>query len=196
MTTLRPFGPSVTLTALARMSTPRSIFSRASPENFTSLADMMVPLKLDRIERSGEQSALLAGGRGAARARVAFDDPHHVALLHDEELLAFELDFGSRPFAEQDAVAGLEVEGNELAAFVTGAGACGDHFAFLRLLLGGVGNDDPAFGLLLRVDALDDDAIMQRAKFHGSSSLLDAHRDLIGPVVQLRLRAEVKPLSN
>ena len=29
-TTLRPFGPSVTLTALARMSTPRSIRSRAS----------------------------------------------------------------------------------------------------------------------------------------------------------------------
>ena len=29
-TTLRPFGPSVTLTALARMSTPRSMRSRAS----------------------------------------------------------------------------------------------------------------------------------------------------------------------
>ena len=29
-TTLRPLGPSVTFTALARMSTPRSIFSRAS----------------------------------------------------------------------------------------------------------------------------------------------------------------------
>ena len=37
-TTLRPLGPSVTLTALARMSTPRSIFSRASCENLTSLA--------------------------------------------------------------------------------------------------------------------------------------------------------------
>ena len=37
-TTLRPFGPSVTFTALARMSTPRSMRSRASPENFTSLA--------------------------------------------------------------------------------------------------------------------------------------------------------------
>ena len=37
-TTLRPFGPSVTFTALARMSTPRSMRSRASVENFTSLA--------------------------------------------------------------------------------------------------------------------------------------------------------------
>ncbi len=38
MTTLRPLGPSVTFTALARISTPRSMRSRASPENFTSLA--------------------------------------------------------------------------------------------------------------------------------------------------------------
>ena len=41
-TTLRPLGPSVTLTALARMSTPRSIRSRASPWNFTSLAAMLM----------------------------------------------------------------------------------------------------------------------------------------------------------
>src|SRR5690606_20891325 len=40
-TTLRPFGPSVTLTASARMSTPRSMRSRASPPNLTSLAAMV-----------------------------------------------------------------------------------------------------------------------------------------------------------
>ena len=40
-TTLRPLGPSVTLTALARMSTPRSMRSRASAENLTSLAAML-----------------------------------------------------------------------------------------------------------------------------------------------------------
>ena len=37
-TTLRPFGPRVTLTALARISTPRSIRSRASLWNLTSFA--------------------------------------------------------------------------------------------------------------------------------------------------------------
>ena len=37
-TTLRPFGPSVTLTASARMSTPAIIFSRASEPNLTSFA--------------------------------------------------------------------------------------------------------------------------------------------------------------
>ena len=42
ITTLRPLGPSVTFTASARMSTPRSIRSRASAPNFTSLAAMIV----------------------------------------------------------------------------------------------------------------------------------------------------------
>ena len=42
--TLRPLGPSVTLTALARMSTPRSIFSRASEEKRTSLAAIVISL--------------------------------------------------------------------------------------------------------------------------------------------------------
>ena len=40
-TTLRPFGPSVTLTASARMSTPRSMRWRASPLKRTSLAAMV-----------------------------------------------------------------------------------------------------------------------------------------------------------
>ena len=41
MTTLRPFGPKVTFTASARMSTPRRMRSRASRPNFTSLAAMI-----------------------------------------------------------------------------------------------------------------------------------------------------------
>ena len=41
-TTLRPLGPSVTFTALLRISTPRSIRSRASTPNLTSLADIMI----------------------------------------------------------------------------------------------------------------------------------------------------------
>ncbi len=42
ITTLRPFGPSVTLTASARISTPRSIFSRAVRPNFTSFAAILL----------------------------------------------------------------------------------------------------------------------------------------------------------
>src|SRR5246127_4669285 len=93
MTTLRPLGPSVTFTALARVSTPRSMRSRASPENFTSFAAIGVSSDVriqmcDRGVRSG-------------------DHAHDVGLLHDQEFLAVELDFGAGPFAEQHAIAGL-----------------------------------------------------------------------------------------
>src|SRR4029078_6654975 len=41
-TVVRRLGPSVTFTALLRMSTPRSMRSRASTPNLTSLADIMI----------------------------------------------------------------------------------------------------------------------------------------------------------
>ncbi len=102
--------------------------------------------------------------------RLALDDAHDVGLLHDQEVLAVDLDLGARPLAEQDAVADLDVERDELAGLVAGAGADGDDLAFLRLLLGGVGNDDAAGGLLFGLDAADDHAVVQGTEFHGFSS--------------------------
>src|SRR5215204_6744997 len=161
ITTLRPFGPSVTFTASARISTPRSILSRASVEKRTSLAAM--GLCLQSWLNSGVRRALsgLARRRGAER-----DDAHDVAFLHDQEVLAIDAHLGARPLAEQHPVAGLHVERLDLASLVAGAGTCGDHLAFLRLFLGGVGDDDAALGLLLGVDAAHDDAVMQRTEFH------------------------------
>src|SRR5690242_12070880 len=124
ITTLRPLGPSVTFTALARVSTPRSMRSRASVEKRTSLAAIF--------------NALLkpVGWMDLG------DHAHDVGLLHDQEVLAVELDFGARPLAEQHAVAGLEIDWNELAALVAAAWAHGDDLALRRLLLGGVRDDD------------------------------------------------------
>src|ERR1700753_1052944 len=79
MTTLRPFGPSVTLTAFASISTPRNILSRASVENLTSLA------------------AIFAYS-------LSSDNAHDVGLFHDDQVLTLELDLGARPFAKQHAV--------------------------------------------------------------------------------------------
>src|ERR1700761_2488380 len=101
------------------------------------------------------------GGRGGA-----LDDAHDVGLLHDEELFAVDLYLVAAPLAEQDPVAGLEIERNELAAFVSGARANRDHFALLRLLLGGVRDDDAALRLFLAFNATDDDAVMQGTEFH------------------------------
>ena len=41
-TTLRPLGPSVTFTASARISTPRSMRARASPPKRTSFAAILI----------------------------------------------------------------------------------------------------------------------------------------------------------
>src|SRR5215211_527197 len=78
ITTLRPLGPSVTFTALARISTPRSMRSRASVEKRTSLAAISITPEIWE--------------------RVDLDDhAHDVGLLHDQEVLAVELHFGARP---------------------------------------------------------------------------------------------------
>ena len=45
--------------------------------------------------------------------------------------------------------------------------ADGDDFPLDGLLFGGVGDDDPALGLLFFFDALDDHAVLQRSNTHG-----------------------------
>src|SRR5229473_846097 len=72
---------------------------------------------------------LLGGGNVGENA-------HDVALLHDQELLAVELDLGARPFAEQHAVTDLEVDRDQLACFVTAARADRRDFALRGLFLG------------------------------------------------------------
>src|SRR5262249_30763509 len=89
-----------------------------------------------------------------------FDDAHNVALLHDQQLFAVDLDLGAGPFAEQHPIADLDVDGNELAGFVAAAGTDGDDLALGGFLFGRVGNDDAAGALLFGVDALDDNAVV------------------------------------
>src|SRR6266446_7145760 len=156
-TTLRPFGPSVTFTALLRMSTPRSILSRASTPNLTSLLAMMCSLKCWGTRRLG--GLLLGGGKIGENA-------HDVALLHDQQLFAVELDLGARPLAEQHPVADLEVDRDQLAGFVTAARTDRRDFALRGLFLGAVRNDDAACCLLFGVDALDHNAVVKRTEFH------------------------------
>src|SRR5215468_5959642 len=79
------------------------------------------------------------------------DHAHDVGLLHDQKVIAIDLDLGARPLAEQHAIAWLQIDRDELAGFVAAPRANGDDLALLRLLLGGVRNDDAALGLLLGV---------------------------------------------
>src|SRR2546425_4461201 len=148
-TTLRPFGPSVALTALARVFTPRSMRARASSEKRISLAAMvLVP-----------QSILICKVQ-------LFNDSHQVFFAHDQKFLAVDLDLGAGILAEQHLVAGLDCERVHFAVFEDLAVADRDDLALDRLFGCGVGNDDAAGRLGFGLQALDDHAIMQWTKLH------------------------------
>src|SRR6266576_4883530 len=97
---------------------------------------------------------------------VSGQHAHDVALFHDQEFLAVELDLGARPLAEQHAVSDLEVDRDQLAGFVTAAWTDCRDFALGGLFLGAVRDDDAASCLLFGVDALDHNAVVKRTKFH------------------------------
>ena len=78
----------------------------------------------------------------------AFEHPHDVGFLHDEEFFAIDLHFCARPFAEQHPIPWFEIDRKELAGFVTAARANGDDLAFLRLFFRGVRNDNSALRFL------------------------------------------------
>src|SRR3989344_1540820 len=102
----------------------------------------------------------------ASRLTSSAEDAQDVRLFHDDQVVAVDLHFRARPLAEQDAVAGLQFQSVDLAGFVTNAGADGADFAFLRLFLGGVGDDDPALGLGFFFNALNQHAVAERTKRH------------------------------
>src|SRR6185295_9779253 len=126
------------------------------------------------------------GVLSAAIALLVCDHAHDVALLHDQELCAIDLDLGARPLAEQDAVAFPEVQRDNLAILAASAGPYGNDLALLRLLGGGIGNDDAPGGLGFAVDAAQGHAIVEGTKFHflGSNAVNPARgRGAFGCVV-------------
>src|SRR6202051_3686121 len=104
-------------------------------------------------------------GRGGSMVSSS-QHAHDVALLHDQEFFAVELDLGARPFAEQHAVADLEVDRDQFAGFVAATRADGGDFALRGLFLGPVRNDNAASGLLFGIDTLDHNAVVKRTEFH------------------------------
>src|SRR5437867_3445883 len=84
----------------------------------------------------------LAFDGGELLLRAAFDDGQHVILFHDEVLLAIQLDLLAPILAKQDPVAHFDVEGDALAVVVHLPVAGGDDRALLRLLFGGVRDED------------------------------------------------------
>src|SRR5262249_11714331 len=139
MTTLRPFGPIVAFTASAMMLTPFSRPARASSLNLSCFG-----IRVPSLLENGED----------------------VFLAQDQVLLVLQLHFGARVLTEEDAVPGLHVERDLLAILAALPVPGRDHLAFLRLLLGGVRDDDAAFLDLLLLEPLHQDPIVQRTNLH------------------------------
>src|SRR5512143_699821 len=99
-TTLRPFGPSVTLTAFESTFTPTIILLRTASPKRTSLAAIVC------------FSWICAGEAGLA------DDADDVVFAHVEVILAFHLEFLAGVLAEEDLVARLDACRDQLAVVI------------------------------------------------------------------------------
>src|SRR5258708_14524716 len=112
---------------------------------------------------------------------VAFDDGQNFVFAHDEVFLAIELDFLAGILAEENQVARLDVEWDAFAVVFRLAVAGGDDFALLGLFFRGVWDDDAADFLLTLLDALDNDAVVQRSDVHALCSV-DGKRKKVRPL--------------
>src|SRR5215213_8790710 len=171
ITTLRPLGPSVTLTALARASTPRSSARRAESSNSRVLAmGELMPFaesecwEADRPDGSGRPGR--RGGSHVAGSRrredLLADLREDVARGEDEVLLAVVLDLGAAVLAVDDLVADGDVERHAVAVVVDAAGADREDLALLGLLLRGVRDDQAGGRGLLGLHGLDHNAVLER----------------------------------
>src|SRR4051812_542603 len=181
MTTLRPRGPRVTLTASASWSTPRSSARRASSLNLMILAmpDLSIrsagkrrPPRDPRSGRPGRSSKQVvrppAGARGERASRggqgvfLLLHYGEQVAGGEHEVFLAAVLDLGAAVLRVDDDVTHVHVERNAVAVVVDAAWAHGDNGALLGLLLGGVRDDQTGGGGGLGLVGLDHDPVLQR----------------------------------
>ena len=163
-TTLRPFGPSVTFTALASMSTPRSRRSRASDENRTSLAQPSVRTPVSLVPSPGEGClSAFACWKVILSIAPAFD----VRFLHVGGVRPSIRKHCLEYFLESTPVPDVSIKHHELAALVADAGTDGDHLALLRLFLCGIWDDDAARSLFLRFNSTDNDAVVQGTECYG-----------------------------
>src|SRR5204863_4373886 len=122
------------------MFTPRSRARRASSLNFSSLC--AIPC-VSSSELSGGAGQFLLGL--ALRLRCRADDlRQHVGSTENQVLLVADLDLGASVLRKDDLVALGDVQRNELTRMLAPlARADREHAPALRLLLGGIREDDP-----------------------------------------------------
>src|SRR5882757_677407 len=161
-------------TASASLSTPASIARRAVSLNSICLLMNVLSDYVVEIQRMPpRKSPAGAGISGAGMSVLLGDDSQHVACRQDQVLLVVVLDLGAAVLAVDHGVALGDVQGNALfAILVPAAGANCDDGAFLRLLLGGVGDDQTRSGRSLGLIGLNEDLVLEWLDVHGHDGAL------------------------
>src|ERR1700733_756641 len=95
---------------------------------------------------------------------LLLQNAENLFLTHNEEFLAIDLDLSPGILAKQNAVAGLDVEREDLAFVIRLALANGNHFTLLGLFLGGVRDDDATPDGFALFNAAHQDAVVKRCK--------------------------------
>src|SRR5690625_1178090 len=157
-TTLRPFGPRVTLTVSANLSTPACSARRASSLNSSCLANC-APYGSFRKMVSDE-------------ADLFFDDSQHVTSGQHQVFLATVFNFGSAVFGVQHDVTFGDIAADAFAVVSNAARDYGDDFSFLWFLLSGVWNDQAGSSGLLGGQWFNYDAVLKRLDGDSHESLL------------------------
>src|SRR5947207_2753823 len=118
---------------------------------FSSSTTPSTALSMPRFRSIGfmPEATNFMPSRTIAWARtVAFDHAHDVFLAHHEELIALDAHGLPGVLAEQDPVARLDVQGDQLALLVFLALADRYDLALVGFFGGGIRNDDASGGLL------------------------------------------------
>src|SRR3954453_1854012 len=174
ITTLRPLGPSVTLTVSASALTPRSSDRRAFSSNWRIFAMRVFVLKVacrpvqpTPPRSTGREGWVVLGGvveplpAQRVSAMSLLDDREHVASRENEGFLAVVLDLGAAVLAVEPGVTDADVERQTLTVLET-TRTHGQDDALLGLLLGSVRDHETRRGGLLGLKRLDHDAVLKR----------------------------------
>ena len=146
----------MTLTVSASALTPCSRRCRASSEKLRIFA-------ISSPSRGTAPARAAGPGRALSRSvGLLLDDREDVAGREHQVLLAGVLDLGAAVLRVEDRVADLDVDRDAVALVVDAAGADSEDGALLRLLLGGVGDDDARRRGGLRLVRLDEDPVLER----------------------------------
>ena len=146
ITTLRPFGPSVTFTASASLSTP--FFSAAA----------RLGVEHQVLRSHGSLSSIVRGRLAESLQPITASTSR---LAQDQVLLVLQRHLGPAVLPVEHLVAHLQLHRDRFPSS-TRPGAHGDDFPLLRLLLRGIRDVQPAAHLLLLLQRLDDDAVRER----------------------------------